>query len=94
MDLLAQHLQARLGLSLTDEEKEEPVLEEFTLAGIAKYITSNECKAYFMLNAFKFVLAQFSISYLRSPQKLSSQIIQILGSFILGEEIITKTFGI
>ena len=57
-----QHLQAQLGLSLADEEKEEPVLEEFTLAGIAKYIKSNKCKAYFMLNALHFVSAQFSIS--------------------------------
>eukprot|EP00112_Aurelia_sp_Birch-Aquarium-sp1_P008051 Seg1882.3 transcript_id=Seg1882.3/GoldUCD/mRNA.D3Y31 product="NAD-dependent protein deacetylase sirtuin-2" protein_id=Seg1882.3/GoldUCD/D3Y31 len=44
MDLLVQHLQSRLGLSLTDEEKEDPVLEEFTLAGIAKYMKSDKCK--------------------------------------------------
>ena len=47
IDLLAQHLRERLGISLgeqVEEEKQEPLLEEFTIAGIAKYIKSNKCE--------------------------------------------------
>ena len=50
LELLARHLQARLGISdLAEEEKKEPVIEEFTVSGIAKYIKSNNCKSFICL---------------------------------------------
>lgn len=44
MELLARHLQASLGISVKEEEKREPVIEEFNLKGIAKYIQLDKCK--------------------------------------------------
>ncbi|XP_065057619.1 NAD-dependent protein deacetylase sirtuin-2-like [Rhopilema esculentum] len=44
LDLLTHFLQTRFGISADDEPKREPVIEEFTLNGIAKYIKEGKCK--------------------------------------------------
>ena len=39
---------ARLGIiGAEDEEKRKPVIEEFSISGIAKYIQSDKCKIIF-----------------------------------------------
>ena len=46
-DLLARHLQGLLRISSEEQEKHEPVIDEFTISGISKYIKSDKCKRYF-----------------------------------------------
>eukprot|EP00794_Sanderia_malayensis_P019945 gene19945-21898_t len=43
MEILLQRMKQSLGI-FEDEEPHPPVLEDFTLSGIAQYIKSNECK--------------------------------------------------
>ena len=50
--MLARFMQSSLGVGSEEEEKREPVIDEFTLAGIAKYIKSDKCKGLFQFPFF------------------------------------------
>ena len=43
LDILARHLEARFRISDEEDKIPEPVIEEFSISGIAKYIKSDKC---------------------------------------------------